>query len=321
MRICILNDPLWGESFNPEIYLENHTCKKIHVYHNKSYEIIKKVSKDFDVFLNFCDASIVEKRPGIDVVRALEKLKVPFTGAYSFCYEPSRNKMANYCREKNILMPRALVIADLKNLTQEATQHMKYPMIVKHGNSFGSIGLIKESKVDNFKDLKIQTERMLQICKTVRIEEFIEGKEFSCLVSQNPKNIKNPIAYIPIEVEFPENESFKHANLKWVNHKQMNCKPVIDNELASRIKDMSKELFMSLNGRGYGRCDIRMDQDGNLFMLEINFQAGILYPPDNPGTADLILQLDPLGHKTFIDMLLRSAFINCSMNNSFFNNY
>lgn len=317
MRICILNDPSWGESFNPEIYLENHTCKKVHVYYNKSFEILKKVSKDFDLFLNFCDASITEKRPGIDVIRALEKLKVPFTGAYSFCYEPSRNKMNSCCREKSILMPKSATVVNYKDLSEDFVKHIKYPMIVKSSNSFGSFGLTKNSKVYNYEDLLFQTKRMLEICKIVRIEEFIEGKEFSCLISQNPKNIKDPIAYVPVEIKFPENECFKHADLKWVNYKQMSCVPVLDEQLSKNIKDISKKIFTSLNGRGYARCDIRMDEENNLYLLEINFQAGILYSSGNPGTADIILQNDPLGHKTFMDLLIRSAFFNAS----FFNNY
>lgn len=313
MKICILNDPLWGEPFNAENYLEGHKCEKVDVFYNQSFDILKKISKDFDVFLNFCDASIVEKRPGIDVVRALEKLEVPFTGAYSFCYEPSRNKMNSLCRNNGIEMPKAATIGSIETLTPDVVSHLSYPLIVKHSNSFGSIGLIKESKVENFENLAIQSERMLKMTKAIRIEEFIDGKEFSCLISQNPKNIKDPITYIPIEVNFPENESFKHSNLKWVDYKKMSCDPVSDELISNRIQEMCKKLFVAVNGRGYARCDIRMDDKNNLYMLEINFQAGMLYSSDNPGTGDLILQNDPKGHKTFIDLLLRSAIVNTSL--------
>lgn len=315
MRICILNDPSWGEPFNPEIYLPNHNCEKLDVFHNCSYEIIKKVAHKYDLFLNFCDASIIEKRPGIDVVMALEKIKVPFTGAYSFCYEPSRNKMKNLCARDNILMPLAATVGCLDKLSEKTIEHMKYPMIVKHSNSFGSIGLTKESKVNNFEELKNQIKKMLKISKAARIEEFIEGKEFSCLISQNSSNLQDPIAYNPVEVKFPSNESFKHSELKWVTHKQMNCVVVQNELLASRIKEMCKKLFKSTNGRGYARCDIRMDENDNLYMLEINYQAGILYPPDDPGTADFILQNVPKGHETFMDLLLKSAIVNTSLCN------
>ena len=315
MKICVLNDPSWDEPFNPEIYLKHHVCEKHDVFYKSSCDYLKNISKKYDLFLNFCDAPFSEKRPGIDVVLCLEKLKVPFTGAYSFCYEPSRNKMKNICNKHNMLMPKSATVANLDRLSESLVSHMNYPMIVKHSNSYGSIGLTKNSKVNNFTELKNQVKIMLDQFKAVRIEEFIEGKEFSCLVSQNPTNLKEPIAYTPIEVNFPKDESFKHSELKWINYKEMSCSPVVDNMLSEQIKEMSKKIFINTNGRGYARCDIRSDSYNNLYLLEINYQAGILYSPENPGTADIILRNDNAQEK-FMDLLLKSALVNVSLANN-----
>jgi D-alanine-D-alanine ligase len=314
MRICILNDHTWDCNFSPELYLKDHRCERIDIFYKKSHEILKKIQNNFDLFLNFCDASLVEKRPGLDVVLALEKLGLPFTGAYSFCYEPSRNKMKTICENKNISMPKAINIGDINKVSNDIFRYFKYPLIVKHSNSFGSIGLTKNSKVYNLDQLKVEIEKMLKITKVARIEEFIEGKEFSCLISQNPKNINDPIAYEPIEINFPEGESFKHTEMKWINYKQMDCKQVEDKNISEQIKNISKELFKGINGRGYGRCDIRMDENNNLFILEINSQAGILLPPDEPSTADIILKLENK-HEYFVDLLIKSAFANTSLIN------
>lgn len=315
MKICVLNDPSWDEPFNPEIYLKNHTCEKHNVFYKSSCEYLKQIYNKYDLFLNFCDASIVEKRPGIDIAICLESLNVPFTGAYSFCYEPSRNKMKNICNKINILMPKSAIVANINRLSEDLVKHMTYPMIVKHSNSYGSIGLTKKSKVNNFTELRIQTQEMLEQFNAVRIEEFIEGKEFSCLISQNPNNIKDPIAYNPVEINFPENESFKHSNLKWIDYKKMSCSPVSDEQISNKIKEMSKKIFINTNGRGYARCDIRMDNQNNLFLLEINYQAGILYSHEDPGTADIILQNEQNGHEKFMDLLIKSAFVNLALKN------
>jgi hypothetical protein len=37
-----------------------------------------------------------------------------------------------------------------------------------------------------------------------------------------------------------------------------------------------------------------MDQQGRLYMLEINPYCGIFYPPATPGSADCILKFDPV---------------------------
>lgn len=315
MKLCVLNDPTWEEPFDPSVYLEKYYFEMHNVYYGMASKNIKQIYNNFDIIVNFCDGPKGEKRPGIDVVFALESLKAPFTGAYSFSYEPSRNNVQRICHKKNIPTPKALVVFKIEDLNEKKVSEMKFPLIVKHFNSFGSIGLTKDSKVNNYQELLKQTELMFEIAKGVRIEEFIEGKEFSCLISQNPNSLEDPIAYDPIEFDFPEGESFKHQDLKWVDHKRTKCKKVESKTNQEKIKNYSKELFKAINGRGYARCDLRMNDKEEIYMLEINSQAGILYPPDDPGTADLILQMDKKGHDFFIDSLIKSAIVNVGLKN------
>lgn len=212
-------------------------------------ELAALVRRGFDVFLNMCDGAADEPdQPGIDVVRTLEALNVPFTGAASHFYEPTREEMKRVCRQ----------------------------LVETFGGAL--------------------------------VEEFIEGREFSALVSENPDDPNDPITYVPVEIVFPPGESFKHTAMKWERFNEMVVRPVQEEPLATRLCDMTKKLFLGLDGTGYGRCDIRMDARGELFMLEINPQGAVFYPPDQPGMADYILQYDPRGHAGFIDLLLRSAF-------------
>ena len=56
----------------------------------------------FDVFFNLCDGAADEDSPGIEVVRTLERLGVPFTGSNSVFYEPSRLTMKRVCRRLGV---------------------------------------------------------------------------------------------------------------------------------------------------------------------------------------------------------------------------
>jgi D-alanine-D-alanine ligase len=253
-----------------------------------------------------CDGATDEDRPGLDVVLALEALNVPFTGAASHYYEPTRQQMKDVCHKFGIHAPRGLTFE-----SQEAYKFgmdgLHYPMIVKHPNSYGSIGLIKDSRVSCVEQLNVQVDRMVREFGGALVEEFIEGREFSVLVSENPDDPSNPVTYVPVEVLFPEDETFKHTDIKWYRFEEMTIVPVEDDPLSSRLRDMSAKLFYGLDGTGYGRCDIRMDGHGELFMLEINPQGAVFYPPETPGMADYILQFDPRGHSGFVDLLFRSA--------------
>jgi D-alanine-D-alanine ligase len=49
------------------------------------------------------------------------------------------------------------------------------------------------------------------------IEEFIEGTECTVLVAVNPDDPARPKTYTPIQYRFPEGETFKHSDMKWVH--------------------------------------------------------------------------------------------------------
>jgi D-alanine-D-alanine ligase len=307
MKICVLSDPEWGDPFDPSYYLQGYEWElhNLHRPHVKE-ELTTLAQRGFDIYLNMCDGAADENRPGLDVVLALEELNLPFTGAASHYYEPTREQMKNVCQIYGVRSPRGTTVTELNNLRTKI-KHMRFPMIVKHPNSYGSVGLIKESRVMCFNDLKAQIQRMLDLFGGVLVEEFVEGREFSVLVSENPDDPGSPITYVPVEVVFPPGESFKHTDMKWYRYEELQCNPVTDQELSTRLRDMSAKLFVGLNGTGYGRCDIRMDEQGELYMLEINPQGAVFYPPETPGMADYILRFDSRGHVDFVDLLFRSA--------------
>jgi D-alanine-D-alanine ligase len=140
------------------------------------------------------------------------------------------------------------------------------------------------------------------------VEEFIEGDEATVLVVENADDPTNPHAYRPIQYRFPEGETFKHYDLKWVDFHGLSAFPVEDPELDEKLRTMSCDFFRGIGGASYGRCDIRIDREGRPFMLEINPNCGVFYPPTDPGSADLILMNDPQGHAGFAKRIVEAAF-------------
>ena len=249
----------------------------------------------YDAFINLCDGAADEETAGIEVVRELERLGLPFTGARSDFYEPTRAAMKEACAAAGVPAPAAAPAA------------LRFPLIVKHPNSYGSVGLHRGSRVDDEPALRREVARMTAAHGAALIEEYIDGREFSVLVVENPDDARRPLALKPVELLFPPGESFKHFDLKWIDHEGITQRPTGDPALDERLMELSRRLFVALNGSGYGRCDLRMDRDGRLFMLEINPNCGVFYPEDAAGTADLILLHDPLGHGGFVELILRAA--------------
>jgi D-alanine-D-alanine ligase-like ATP-grasp enzyme len=315
VKVCVLDDSYEqsGTVFkqfdflpDPIRYLDGHECER-HFLHKATAikQVMELAKRGFDVFFNLCDGAWEEDRPGIEVVQALERLGLPFTGATSSFFEPTREAMKRICHYADIGTP-AYVFASNADGIQLAASTLRYPMLVKHPNGYASIGITAASRVETPEDLRIQAASTIDSFGATLIEEFIAGREFTVLVAENPDGAE-PIVYQPVEFVFPAGESFKHFDLKWRDYEKMTCVRIDDPVLAGRLKDISGRFFTGLGGTGYGRCDIRMNADGELFMLEINPNCELFYPPGDEGSADFILLNDPAGHRGFVDTILRTA--------------
>jgi D-alanine-D-alanine ligase len=62
-----------------------------------------------------------------------------------------------------------------------------------------------------------------------------------------------------------------------------------------------------MNGTGYARVDIRINEKGEIYILEINPNCSVYYSEAEAGSADFILLQKNNGHQKFTDILLKIA--------------
>jgi len=316
MRICLLTtqdldaDPFPDDDWpcDPRPFLPNAEWHVAVLEKRTSVRTVTALAReDFDLFFNLCDGAADEETPGIEVVRALERLGVPFTGSTSVFYEPSRVTMKRVCKKLGLDTP-AYVMARKEADVERAEHKLRFPLFVKHPSSYASVDLSRASRVATPAGLRRQARKIMSRHGAALIEEFISGSECTVLVAENPDDPHHPTTYVPIEYRFPDGESFKHADMKWVDYDDMRAHPVADPVLASRLRDAAARLFLGLKGASFGRCDFRVDVSGRPFVLEMNSNCGIYYAPDEAGGADLALAHDPAGHAGFTKQLVAAAF-------------
>ncbi len=315
MRVCVLADEVF-ENYNPGSYLKNHEWKMYNVQ-RPAFDFIFDIAsrESYDVYLNLCDGAEDETdRPGIDVVQALETLNLPFTGTDSGFYAPTREWMQSLAERKNIGFARGIRVdgaEDVEAVVAEAG--LRYPLIVKHHDSYASVGMTRENRVENAKQLRTQFAKMAARYGSARIEEFIEGREFTVLLADNPDNLDAPYVYQPLEIIFPANESFKYWAMKFDPDADMDLAQVDDAALAKRLKTMMRKMYLAMGGVGYARADIRMNQEGELFMLELNPSPSVLNMPEELASADYMMMDDPGGVDGFLDRIFGSAILRREM--------
>ena len=265
------------------------------------------IDEGFDVYFNLCDGAADETSPGIEVVHTLERHGVPFAGASSAFYEPSRQAMKRVCKRLGLASPRG-VVAKTEADVARAAETLTFPLFVKHYSSYASVDLSRNSRVATPAGLRRQARKIMARHGAALIEEYIDGIEYTVLVAENPDDPSDPTTYQPMQYRFPPGEAFKHADMKWVDYDDMACVPVEDAALGALLRDVSARFFLGMDGASFGRCDIRVDADGVPFLLEINANCGVYYPPADAGGADLCLLHDPGGHEAFTRQLIRAAF-------------
>jgi len=167
--------------------------------------------------------------------------------------------------------------------------------------------MFKESRVDTPEQLLKQVGRICAEFGAARMEEFIVGKEYNVLVVDNPDDPENPIAYPPAELIFPEGEEFWHTDIKWDYNVPFDFKEVTEPELRARLQDIAIRMYKAIGGVAYGRCDIRMNEAGELFILEINPNPAIMLKPEEYGPADYVILYDEGGYKLFFERIIKHA--------------
>lgn len=316
LRICLLVDAYVGSRSplkevdlpcDPRPFLPDASWERVVLEKATAVRRVTELTRrGFDLFFNLCDGAWDEDRPGIEVVETLERRGEAFTGAGSDFYEPGREAMKRVCRAWDIPTPGYAMVRRAEDL-ERALDTLRFPLIVKHPSSYGSIGLTPDSRVTSAPALRERARETMEAFGAALVEEFIEGREFTVLVSEDAQSGSEPATYTPVEFLFPEGETFKHFDLKWRGYHGMRARPVEDPGLAERLRGASRDLFAGLGGTGYGRCDLRVDAGGRAHMLEINPNCGVYYPASDPGSADLCLAHDPAGHEGFTRRVVEAA--------------
>lgn len=317
MRICVLIASYEGSIspfkdldpvMDPTPWLPGHEVTLVPVRKTEAAERVEALARQgYDVFLNLCDGMEDEDTAGVDVVLALERLDLPFTGAGSDCFDPIKARVKEHTRRAGIATP-AWVLATGDAEVDRAARTLRFPLIVKHANGYCSIGMTHDSRVEEAGALRREARRMLDAFGAVLIEEFIEGREATILVVEDADRPEQPRVFHPAIYHFPPGETFKHEALKWRRFADGSFAPCEDAPLAAALEALAARSFVQLGFRGYARCDVRIDPDGVPYLLEWNANCGVFYPPYSFGCADTILSWEPEGHRRFLDLLFRAAF-------------
>jgi D-alanine-D-alanine ligase len=273
-----------------------------HLFLHKTttYRQLREASKNgYDVFVNLCEGYLDWDVPSIDVIWSLDRLGLPYTGSSARLYDPSKELMKYVAHTRGVRYPQFAFDVE------SALERLRFPMFVKPAHSGDSLGIDSESLCVAEEQLRAKADAMIREYGEAMIEEYVDGREFTVLVAENPDNRFQPLAFQPIEFRFPEEERFKTYKLKVQSH-HPESNVLVDGEIAEQLKQAARTMFVGFEGEGYARLDFRLDEAG-LWFLDINFACSVFYPPGYEGSADYILRSDSCGHARFLRHIIAAG--------------
>jgi len=290
----------------------------------------RNVGRKTPVVFNLCDGDEVNGTPGISVVQLLEESDLIFTGADEYFYNITTSKIPMKQAFDDASVPTAKwkaihnVEADIKNVFKK----LGSPVILKPAVSGGSMGVGIKNVVYNQAELKEQMIKMFDGYRGWDLgadgliaESFINGPEYTVLISGSYNNPADAKIYTPVERVFhsslPENEKFLSFDRLWEIYEDESPMPREENfyeyalpdaALIDDIRQISWDAFVATHGCGYTRVDVRMDKTtGKLYVLEVNAQCGLSEDEDYTSIG-AILRFSENTFTDLVEEIIQDAF-------------
>ncbi|BFU89493.1 MAG: D-alanine--D-alanine ligase [Nitrospira sp.] len=211
------------------------------------------------------------------VVSYLELLHLPYTGCNPRGLMLARDKALT----KKVLsfhrIPYPEFIEVPQGRTVKRPKWLAFPLIVKSVSEEASLGISQASIVE---DDEKMNERVAFIHESVGsgalIERYIEGREFYVGIIGNGHLQVLPVWELIMD-QLPEDaKRIATERVKW-NRKYQQKYGITSREAdnlpegkAYDIQNLAKRVYRALGLSGYARIDMRMDGDGQLYVLEAN---------------------------------------------------
>lgn len=254
----------------------------------------------------------------------LELLKIPYTGSRVLTNGISLDKTLT----KRIWRDRRLPVAPFQEFSlgdEPLRPELNFPLFVKPAREGTGMGVDTKAIVKNEKELR---ERAQYIINTYEqpalVETFLPGREFTVGIlgrtdakfySRHPEWYEKdgfhrfPILELDMTRSVTPKVYSQASKAKEVGEEGAPgyiCPADIDPELDKKLKHFALRAHLLLNALDVSRTDIRLDDEGNPRLIEINTLPGL-----TPGYSDLCLQAQAEGIR-YEDLILEILYLGAS---------
>ena len=243
-----------------------HQAQRVPVRHDMRWF---NACRRADLVFNLCEGVLGISQWEDHVVGTLELAGIPYTGCGPWTMAACRRKpVANTMLERAGLPIPRWTIAQGK-----IDEDFPLPAIVKPAAEDASAGLDRQSVVTDRKSLKARVAAMTEQFDEVLVQQYIAGREFNVGIVGDRTL---PVAEIDFTTMPAGTWPILTYAAKWHvgSAEDLGSRPVcpaqISQRLAERLSRLAETAWRTMQGTGYGRVDLRVDEAGRPWVLEVN---------------------------------------------------
>jgi D-alanine-D-alanine ligase len=258
-----------------------------------------------DVIINLCEGAYGDSHLEMAVPSMLELLRVPYTGCTPLALGLCQNKglSKDIMRAEGISTPNYRVMSQYTDLRGE----LLYPLFVKPLSEDASIGVTRNSFVENDVELKRQINYIIESYKQpALVEEYIAGREVNVAILEDiyPKVL--PISEIRFDsASEPKIVDYSAKWFKDTNEYKNTvpeCPAKLNHETNRILEKIALKVYSKLLCRDYARVDIRIK--GKIpYVLEVNPNPDISLD----GGFARSLNAAKISYEEFLSVIISSA--------------
>ena len=232
----------------------------------KTFPVATLKEQGFDRVFN-----ILHGRGGEDgtMQGLLEQIGIPYTGCGVMTSALTMDKM----RTKMLWKAFGLPVAEMEIVTVEnratlnpevVVKKLGLPLMVKPSLEGSSVGL---TKVKTMEELESAVDFALKFDRTVLIEEWLAGDEFTVPVLDGE--------VLPSIKIVPEGEFYDYEAKYISDNTQYFCPAGLTEAREHELRRLVKQAYDVVGCRGWSRIDVMADAEGKFRLVEVNTNPGM----------------------------------------------
>jgi D-alanine-D-alanine ligase len=234
-----------------------------------------------DAVFNLFEGLATDAGTEATLVGLLEWLGIPCTGSPSSALSLGLDKYRTKQLLRGASLPTPAFVAVERLPVVDCP--LEFPLIVKPARQDASVGIEQASVVTTPEELAARVAHVLDLFgPPALVEQFVPGREFHVhLFEENSNPDLRPVCLLHVaEILFLEQKPgywpIYTYDAKWsaespeYDATPLQTRVALEPERLETLAELTRQAYELVGCRDYGRLDVRMDPEGDFFILEVN---------------------------------------------------